>query len=1010
MSPLSNPTTWRKKPYGSIGYLFILKPSPIFRARVNMTINDDTYPVANINYDNVTLGDYTDTQQGMTVLFGTSAGADDLGRNRLRQAANANRVRIGLSSRGRNDGEVDLVDDAYITVLDDFRLWWKPPRIEPDGTQYMDYRTAVDDYNVNTPPVAIAGIGYAGTNGSLNLSSSNSYATKTGGAIVSRVWDVKDGTITSGSTTTANIDVTFPPGFRWVKLTVTDNNAQTAFTRVPVYVEGEDSGQKTFTNFVVTNRRLSAEGHEISFLIREDIDLSEYPDGTLVMYWEDEFFGDTQTYLAGPTGRQHMKFIGYLQRERTRVGINAQVEITCVDIATRLRTIPGFPWIVANSTDPVGWSEMVGLNIDKYMHFILRWNTTALEIAPFFWSGQGTTYVAPALDSNAGTPWEQVAEIAEAICHKLVCDSRGQLKVIPDVNIIDTASRTSDETVTLTPDDYADMEYEYNREPRVGWLDAAAVKARSDKYKAILVQAPGAMPGQGSEQMNVNHRLVVNAAEFRIQEGNRYARANSRYSEFTFRLLNPGDGGIEPAAGEWLRIQINDFEGVRGRTIEARFIVKEVSWTYNHATGGRECRVTAEMETSGTPADRYFEPGDVAPPVDDDDLIFQPSDPIDTAQNVVVLFVANGSGFYRTTEWNLSSPTWQVFTGISIGGGLQFEEDPFSPYYTGTGNEINGWLLTETAIHRIEDIVGAFTVTTVHEFLDTGINLSLQGRAMAVSKLVPNHVAVIVGRNVTGTTGETYVAYTTDGITWTKTTSGLSSVNSQPNSAWKPGIWMSAREAGKVFIATRLGDITTGYFSTDYGATWTQIVPATHGLYLISDWNDFPDYSGNHIIIPGEDNENVAYFGRIDSSSVARLIRSNGNSTPYTTDITPLASSNRYGSDPTRNQSFQVSPLDADTIGIVGLNYTGTSVVSPDFITGNRGVWWSTDGGANWTEVVAPGAIGYRGCRVYGDNEMIVFGNSVIASAVDGILTDKLGNLLSLGGLTKNLRDVWRKR
>lgn len=51
-------------------------------------------------------------------------------------------------------------------------------------------------------------------------------------------WDFADGTITTGTTTSEAPTVTFPPGFRWVSLTVEDTNGYTDIHWVPVLALG----------------------------------------------------------------------------------------------------------------------------------------------------------------------------------------------------------------------------------------------------------------------------------------------------------------------------------------------------------------------------------------------------------------------------------------------------------------------------------------------------------------------------------------------------------------------------------------------------------------------------------------------------------------------------------------------------------------------------------------------------------------------------------------------------
>jgi hypothetical protein len=96
--------------------LFLLDPDSAWTGRVNQA--SFTYPLGEVIYDE---GAAVITPQAeMTVLFGTSAGADDLGRTRLRDASGigaSGTLKIGRSSQGIRDGEVALQDDAYITIL-----------------------------------------------------------------------------------------------------------------------------------------------------------------------------------------------------------------------------------------------------------------------------------------------------------------------------------------------------------------------------------------------------------------------------------------------------------------------------------------------------------------------------------------------------------------------------------------------------------------------------------------------------------------------------------------------------------------------------------------------------------------------------------------------------------------------------------------------------------------------------------------------------------------------------
>lgn len=131
--------------------LLLVQPSVVFAARVNQaTIPADA---ASVMYDGVTTGAYTDIRSEMLVCFGTSAGADDLGRARVRKDATADTLYIGWVSRGKGEGEAILLDNAYITVLDLYKPWTKNPRIDTDGVQYLDYDRDFATYSASPPIV-----------------------------------------------------------------------------------------------------------------------------------------------------------------------------------------------------------------------------------------------------------------------------------------------------------------------------------------------------------------------------------------------------------------------------------------------------------------------------------------------------------------------------------------------------------------------------------------------------------------------------------------------------------------------------------------------------------------------------------------------------------------------------------------------------------------------------------------------------------------------------------------
>ena len=87
-------------------------------------------PVVQLTVDNG--GPNATLLDGMTVLVGTSPGAWDKGMVRLRIDQNVTPATVALTIAPIS--EIDFEDNDYITVLDEFRLWVRYPRVtEADG-------------------------------------------------------------------------------------------------------------------------------------------------------------------------------------------------------------------------------------------------------------------------------------------------------------------------------------------------------------------------------------------------------------------------------------------------------------------------------------------------------------------------------------------------------------------------------------------------------------------------------------------------------------------------------------------------------------------------------------------------------------------------------------------------------------------------------------------------------------------------------------------------------------
>jgi hypothetical protein len=1001
--------------------LFLLDPATIFSCRVNQSAF--TYPIRNFAWDGGT-GTYTDTKPGMTMLLGSSAGADDLGRQRLTlSAVEASLVNFGYSSQGVMDGEVNVANDAYVTILDDYRVWAKIPIISSDGTIYKDGDIAAGTYNVNTPPVANTGPGTAATIDSgtsvitVTFDGTDSFVTTTGAVISTYLWDVDDGTITVGTSGSDTITATFPAGFRWVSLTVTDDLGVSHTARCPVYAR-DPAADTTISSFEIESHRITPQGQQLSVRVFEDV--STYPDGTLVMLWDDE--------PASATDRSHMVFVGWhdvdpAAIEASQTATLAGVALNCVDVAGRLDSLPGFPQELEGKASPATWLEMASPNMDKYLHFLIYWHSTAVEVADFTWSGTTTNYPFVILGSDGESLFDQVNRRANSLVpdYHLTCNRLGQLAVKVDPMIQAYGSRTATVQTTLTEADWSAIRYTHQRPPRIHWLRGNAIKASATTIEPMFCIAPGDAPGQGETAQESGEQLAISQSELNTAEGNRYARLNAVNGYLGITLAAGDDQGIEPADMTWVQLTVTSGTAAqRGLTwTTARGLVRELNIRYDHARGGTVKTVDLVWEEETGTGNTAPAAVTVIPPVSDtvpgddwwtdDDYWNQPDPdlpPLHAGHQRVA--AVNTDGYlYTTTDFQTTSaaggPTWSR-ANLSLDGTLQsYVVDPFSPLYVGTGSTVDCFIVTTTRIYKVEDMFNAApTVSSLHTFATAlhaegtrRIDASF-GRFFATASDNP---WLMVASNYIDTAGHTgvWVLSSQDaGATWSSEVQVSSHYKSAGTRVDPCGLYLSPKTPGLAYVGafTNTADPPTadGYVSTDWGATWARMtnpdIQPGEGLGATF-----------HVPWPDNADEDIAYHGWLDRSP-NRQFRTKRVSGTTIADISPSDGSRSYGMG---GMKFTLSTYDS------GRRYVAGALAGNDATTSSTndyfGVWVSSNYGDTWTNIVTPviRATAHPEAAAFaGDTEQVLYlwgsgGYMAYGQNFGGTVDDRSGNISSLG-------------
>lgn len=997
---------WQTHPQSAEGYLWIMKPRRVFVARVNMAMA--TYPTAQITFDNVTTGAYTDLQVGMTVLIGTSEGAWDLGRTYVRaesttyeDVATSSVLNIGYSSRGRRAGEVELLDNAYITVLDLYEMWERPAKAGqfPNSVQ-MDYDLGSSGF---MPPVMHVGnTGGLGTMGfvdgddvlEVDFDGSGAYTVSPDAPdwfTNSKEYDVGDGTITSGTSLDDAITVEFPPGYRWVTRRGFDEVGRSAIPRRFCVMALETSGVNAplATAYDLRwSRKL--DGQVLTAQLKERLDPADYPPGTVVMLLVKQAFNGVEDTLGG----WECKFAGWLDGADSgsvagRVDVERGTTIRAVDVAGRLKQIRRAPSRMERAADAAHPYQMESATAIRYLWWELVWHTWAPAFSDIALDlTNGDNYPFTQWSTSGGSCWAICDNLAMSYGRRLTCDSRGRLQVIVDPMRQEEADRTSTVQAAITESAWTRLDRKQQPEPPVGALRGSATLVSTTNAADVTSVpaevfgiAPGRVKGRGAGEERLGYpSLARSATEFWKRLGQDYARRNNPEQLLRLTLAHGADGGIEPALLQWVTVTAGvDTVGWTDALLSTlRGLPVEVQFALDDAAGVLTQAVTVEPETIGTIAEDDPQPVAQPPRVIIRDPVFTPPSYgiwVGSGTDRMALLTVNGVA--RTTSFQrLASAGGPVFTFTSwatIGVSGQFLLWVPNGFQPGSG-----WVITSTHVYSFT--IATLTAVEKHEFDETTTY-----RSADASFAVPNHF--VVTSYIEGVGTKSLVTFDNSTFTEYLITANYSTTAGMGVGA---GCLVSSRTPGLVLTSAH-----TNTAAGNTGASTSKLWRSLDGgiSYGQRDGYESSVALAQGILSPFHDNAGDAliYYGAIDTA--AGGASNNQHLFRNAEDISPSDGTYIYGLRATRD-GISASPLNRLRMLLVAQRSAAG--------VGAYNAFLSDDGGDAWAAIDTVGT-DFRRCAVSGDDPNTGWlwgvGNAIAQIGISGggaTQDSRTGNLASL--------------
>jgi len=637
LSP-SQDSTAREYPQHVVKHLSIAPVVALFSAQID---------TANLLYDNQSGGFYGlkyTTSSGnaslcevdMTVLIGTAVGKDDIARVRLRKPIDTAAKIVPISETPY--GDLPLTSTCFLTVVNIFEPAIRLIRLvaiktgnsqfENDFIEYHDYDELPTNHNVRIRPIvnihsgSVSGhplfpklAGWALPNQNyrlLNLTAdvvdlSNSAETFT------YQWNIRDCVLEAGSLTSPNVTLRVPVGFRWVKVMVTNGGGRSQVKHIPLWTHDDTYlplGENPL-GFNVKSDSTDA-GREMEFeVFAQHVTLDDVPKGALVCYWEE---------VLNEIPQHRTQFWGWVHSASYTLKEYGSMTVKVGGIASWMQKLTSFGTQVSNNPSPTKWFEIKNLNLERFIHYLLREYSTVLNFCNFY--PDTTNRITRTETAARASLWEQCRKVCEAYqMRRFLADSNNRLWIRRHPSYLKNGTfnfpneRNFTPITTLTPDDLAaDNPITFNEEmyKPLGRVDGTGDIWRAADPEPIVVasRAPSKTSGQGTGTEELPFQRLLGNDEAQAQRelnwlvGQHYARLNNRLKEVDVQLVGMFDV-FEPAYTEIVRLSYQHAQTptLTTESVDSLFVVTKVDVEHSaeRGTARKKISLTLEEVTSGVP-------------------------------------------------------------------------------------------------------------------------------------------------------------------------------------------------------------------------------------------------------------------------------------------------------------------------------------------------------------------------------------------------------------------------
>jgi hypothetical protein len=601
-------TLLRSRPHETSLWLSIYDPEVALACQVNCPTG--TAPgLRDIPTDTITHGAYVNIELGMTMYVGTTPGARDVGRIRVRYASGTV-ITVGDNS------DINWQDDQYLTVLDFWEIESVYPRIDvPDWNDpthqvwYKDYDVAYTNQNSVLGSLICMGPHHAGFIhpdtglAYVYYSSTGTVAFGVPNGNFSCAWEFEGGT---PATSVANIPgwVTYnTPGHYTTKLTVTNLNSgavDVSYRHISIYERPEAGTHNPILNWELVSLDGSRDNNGYTARVKVRENISSVVDGALmIIFAEDKYGGIAQSIGGNYLNREKTVFVGYIIDGSINYDYeNNSVEFTVGSPTEIMKLSEGFGVALNNSTDPTGqaasdpdipsaWVLMLDMNCRRALYHYLKWHSTVFLTNDFTF--EGTDKYINYFDANRESLFDAVNNLMKGTLRgAVVCDRQGKIWAEVDIGATNNATGTFPVAMDIDRQDWIGTPtIEETQNYQTSYIEMGGIEfnAYSGTSVAHLACAPGPTPSYRGNVQTIEGLALNSQADLNELVGNVFAYINSRYGHVGLDLA--GDyRNIDIAPQEILTLSLDATDNPQHIAWNKKaFHPTSINWSYDPLKG-----------------------------------------------------------------------------------------------------------------------------------------------------------------------------------------------------------------------------------------------------------------------------------------------------------------------------------------------------------------------------------------------------------------------------------------